>query len=228
MLRPLLTDDARGAGLRGRRQALPPLYTDEGKVSQILRNFISNALKFTERGEVRVTRAAGPASTVVFSVADTGIGIAPEDQRAHLRGVHPGRQARCSSRSRAPAWACRCRASWPSCSAADVDAWTAQPGVGSTFTLTLPRVYPGPRDGDVPPEVQPARSTRRARPVLVVEDDRETLFLYEKYLPGPASRWCRRARSARRAAAGGARAPVGHGAGHHAGGRERAGSCSPS
>ena len=36
---------------------LPPLYTDEAKVSQILRNFISNALKFTERGEIRVTAA---------------------------------------------------------------------------------------------------------------------------------------------------------------------------
>src|SRR5918994_4818987 len=34
---------------------IPPLYTDEGKISQILRNFISNALKFTECGQVRVS-----------------------------------------------------------------------------------------------------------------------------------------------------------------------------
>jgi len=52
-----------------------------GKVAQILRNFISNALKFTERGEVRVSATLAPAGdAVVFSVADTGIGIAPEDQ----------------------------------------------------------------------------------------------------------------------------------------------------
>jgi signal transduction histidine kinase len=58
-----------------------PLYTDEGKVSQILRNFISNALKFTERGEVRVsTRHDEKGGTVTFSVSDTGVGIAREDQ----------------------------------------------------------------------------------------------------------------------------------------------------
>ncbi len=55
-----------------------PMYTDEGKVSQILRNLISNALKFTPSGEVRV-RALKQESAIVFSVADTGIGIAPED-----------------------------------------------------------------------------------------------------------------------------------------------------
>ena len=54
MLRPLLVSDAVALVLRGAR-TLPPLVTDEGKVSQILRNFISNALKFTERGEVRVS-----------------------------------------------------------------------------------------------------------------------------------------------------------------------------
>jgi signal transduction histidine kinase len=55
---------------------LPELYTDEGKVSQILRNFISNALKFTERGSVTVwAELAG--EHVVFCVKDTGIGIHP-------------------------------------------------------------------------------------------------------------------------------------------------------
>lgn len=59
------------------------LRTDEGKLAQILRNFISNALKFTESGTVTVTAKAAPRTfppnTVVFSVKDTGIGIAPEN-----------------------------------------------------------------------------------------------------------------------------------------------------
>jgi signal transduction histidine kinase len=59
--------------------SLPLLYTDESKVAQILRNFISNALKFTERGEVRVSAREGDENMIVFSVADTGIGIAAED-----------------------------------------------------------------------------------------------------------------------------------------------------
>ena len=60
---------------------IPTLQTDEGKVAQILRNFLSNAAKFTERGEIRLAAKAGPGDTVIFSVTDTGIGIAPEDQR---------------------------------------------------------------------------------------------------------------------------------------------------
>ncbi len=55
-----------------------PVYTDDKKLSQILRNFISNALKFTERGEVRVSVARTDAHKVTFSVSDTGIGIASE------------------------------------------------------------------------------------------------------------------------------------------------------
>ena len=54
------------------------LYTDDKKVAQILRNFIANALKFTQHGEVRVRALAGGDEFVVFSVSDTGIGIAPE------------------------------------------------------------------------------------------------------------------------------------------------------
>ena len=54
------------------------LYTDDKKVSQILRNFISNALKFTPEGEVNVSARMVDADHVEFAVTDTGIGIAPE------------------------------------------------------------------------------------------------------------------------------------------------------
>ena len=57
------------------------LYSDDRKLSQILRNFISNALKFTIAGEVRVSAQAGDGF-ITFSVADTGIGIARELQPA--------------------------------------------------------------------------------------------------------------------------------------------------
>jgi len=59
-------------------EGFPRLYGDDHKLSQILRNFISNALKFTQRGEVRVSVRREPDGAVTFSVADTGIGIAPE------------------------------------------------------------------------------------------------------------------------------------------------------
>jgi len=62
---------------------IPSLFTDEGKLTQILRNFISNALKFTDRGEVRISAEVQEDGTAVrFSVSDTGIGIAPELQEA--------------------------------------------------------------------------------------------------------------------------------------------------
>lgn len=57
---------------------LPRLYTDDKKLAQILRNFISNSLKFTTRGEVRVSAQLEDGGCVRFAVSDSGIGIAPE------------------------------------------------------------------------------------------------------------------------------------------------------
>lgn len=57
---------------------LPRLYTDDKKLAQILRNFISNSLKFTTRGEVRVSARLENSTHVRFAVSDTGIGIAPQ------------------------------------------------------------------------------------------------------------------------------------------------------
>jgi signal transduction histidine kinase len=79
MLKPLLPgkdvslvfEDASG---------LPAITTDAGKVSQILRNLISNALKFTDAGEIRVGARLVDAATIEFFVSDTGVGIPAADQ----------------------------------------------------------------------------------------------------------------------------------------------------
>ena len=57
---------------------LPKLYTDDKKLAQILRNFISNALKFTLQGEVRVSARMESAHEIRFAVQDTGLGIPAE------------------------------------------------------------------------------------------------------------------------------------------------------
>jgi len=77
IFRPLLTNPE--VKLSFEEPAGPiEMSSDERKVGQILRNLVSNALKFTERGEVRV-RAERRGEEVAFAVADTGIGIAPKD-----------------------------------------------------------------------------------------------------------------------------------------------------
>jgi len=55
---------------------------DERKIKQVLLNLLSNALKFTPEGGRIDVRAAVSDGMVEVSVADTGVGIAPEDQEA--------------------------------------------------------------------------------------------------------------------------------------------------
>ncbi|KIP86333.1 MULTISPECIES: sensor histidine kinase [unclassified Stenotrophomonas] len=61
---------------------LPMLYTDDKKLAQILRNYVSNALKFTPRGRIVVSAELEGDAAVRFSVRDTGIGIPQEMQAA--------------------------------------------------------------------------------------------------------------------------------------------------
>jgi len=84
MFRPVLTHPDVMLVFEEPRQA-PRLYTDHKKLSQILRNFVSNALKFTVKGEVRVAAVVNDDETITFSVKDTGIGIAKEFQGAIFR-----------------------------------------------------------------------------------------------------------------------------------------------
>ena len=77
MFRPVLTNPEVSLVFEEPQQA-SRLYTDDKKLSQILRNFISNALKFTVKGEVRVTARENADQTITFAVSDTGIGIDPQ------------------------------------------------------------------------------------------------------------------------------------------------------
>lgn len=81
MFKPLLTSDAVSLILEEPHD-VPPIFTDDKKLSQILRNYISNALKFTQKGSVRVSARPEGTDRVTFAVADTGIGIAKEHQGA--------------------------------------------------------------------------------------------------------------------------------------------------
>ncbi len=58
---------------------LPSLVTDETMLVRILRNVLSNAVKFTERGEIRFTAQPGQ-DEIRFVVTDTGIGIPADEQ----------------------------------------------------------------------------------------------------------------------------------------------------
>ena len=56
------------------------IETDPQRLGQILKNLLSNALKFTATGEVSLEVHAVPGDRLVFAVRDTGIGIPPDQQ----------------------------------------------------------------------------------------------------------------------------------------------------
>jgi signal transduction histidine kinase/CheY-like chemotaxis protein len=154
------------------------LDTDRTRLSQIVRNLVSNAIKFTERGEVRV--AAQLADGLLeLTVADTGIGIAEEDRAKIFEEygqIDSELQRRLKGSGLGLPLARRLAHSLGGTLTVD-----SELGQGSKFTLRIP-----PRH-DQAALVQDIveRSKQRASDatsILVVEDDPNTLFLYEKYL----------------------------------------------
>ncbi|HYX33320.1 MAG TPA: sensor histidine kinase [Oligoflexus sp.] len=79
MFRPLAGDRPNVTLTFDDASSLPHMVSDESKVAQILRNFISNALKNTESGEVRVSAHLADDRNMTLSVKDTGVGIPEED-----------------------------------------------------------------------------------------------------------------------------------------------------
>ena len=60
--------------------AATPVRQDAGKLNQILTNLLSNAVKFTPEGGRVVLKAVADGTELVFTVQDTGVGIAPDEQ----------------------------------------------------------------------------------------------------------------------------------------------------
>jgi signal transduction histidine kinase len=142
MLRPLV-EEARVELLFEPSDLVEPFDSDEGKISQILRNFISNALKFTEHGSVRVSATLDARSgTIAFAVADTGIGIGAGNLQLIFEEFsqieHPLQRHSKGTGLGLPL--CR-KLAYLLGGRVDVESTV---GAGSTFTLTLPHRFTPP------------------------------------------------------------------------------------
>lgn len=158
---------------------LPDLVADEGKVTQILRNLISNALKFTTAGEVRVGARFDPEHGLVhFVVKDTGIGIAPRDQarifeefsqienplQRNVKGTGLGLPL--------------------SRSLAELIGGTieleSEIGRGSQFTLTIAATF-------APSDSKPAITRVDRKRVLVIDDDESFRYVFRQIISNDKS-----------------------------------------
>lgn len=139
MFKPILSSDSVSL-IFEEPSGLPPIFTDDKRLSQILRNFISNALKFTVEGDVRISVALEADQRVTFSVKDTGIGIAPE----HLDVIFQDFvqvDAPIQKRLRGTGLGLSLSRRLAILLGGDV-AVTSQVGVGSTFSVTIPTHLP--------------------------------------------------------------------------------------
>ncbi|MFN8067066.1 MAG: ATP-binding protein [Vicinamibacterales bacterium] len=176
MLRPLLVNQSLALVFE-EASGVPPVLSDESKVSQILRNFISNALKYTERGEVRVAaRLNDTGDRIIFSVADTGIGI-PEADIARVFDEFVQIENPLQRRSKGTGLGLPLSRRLAELLGGSIHV-TSTLGVGSTFALELPLVFRDPITAR-PIRIEPGRV-----PVLVVDDSEEEMLIYERALMG--------------------------------------------
>ena len=171
MMRPLAVNDAVALIVEDPQPGLT-IVSDEAKVGQILRNLISNALKFTESGEVRVaTKVVG--SEIQISVSDTGIGIAPQDQERifqEFAQVHGPIQKKVTGTGLGLPLSLKLTHLLGGSLTI-----SSSPGEGSTFTLTLPI-------GDVEEPRQPESGEGQSDSILIIDDEESARYVLRSRL----------------------------------------------
>jgi signal transduction histidine kinase/CheY-like chemotaxis protein len=176
MLKPLLADNSSVELVFVEGDNLPPMRTDEGKVSQILRNFISNAIKFTPQGEIKICAELRGSGTVLFEVTDTGIGI-PEEHLETVFQEFSQIENPLQERYRGTGLGL------PLCRKMALllggKVWVkSEPGRGSSFFVELPIVYKGEADVAGSREEMPAPEFSRPT-VLLIAPDAQTFSLID-------------------------------------------------
>ncbi len=134
LVRP--TAEAKSLALQSElARPLPAAWADRARIRQVLVNLMANAVKFTERGGVTV-RATAVDSWITIAVADTGVGISPEAQ-AYI--FDEFRQADSSTTRRYGGTGLGLAITKRLIALHSGRIWVdSTPGVGSTFTFTLP------------------------------------------------------------------------------------------
>ena len=150
----------------------PSLHTDRQRLEQVLKNLLSNAVKFTEQGDVSLTVSATDEGWVQFTVVDSGIGIAQDQQERIFEAFH---QADGTANRRFGGTGLGLSISRDLTSLlGGTLVVSSTPGEGSTFTLSMPRngmvsaAPPAPRTAA--PSPRPARPAPAPAPVDLIED----------------------------------------------------------
>ncbi len=155
---------------------LPIIRADGTRLRQVILNLLSNAAKFTEEGQVTL-RAWADEEQITISVEDTGIGISPEHQTTIFEEF---RQVDASTTRRTGGTGLGLAISRHFVEMQGGRIWVeSEPGVGSTFTFTLPTTGPAPIAES---ELADLTIDRSLKLILAVEDDEGAISIYKRYL----------------------------------------------
>jgi signal transduction histidine kinase len=117
---------------------LPRVYTDEDRLIQVLTNLLDNALKFTPRGGRVIVQAGEQSDAVWVRVADTGVGIAPEELPYVFQQFYRGDESRPPEKRGMGLGLAICR---EIITAHRGQIWAeSEPNQDTRFTFTLPKV----------------------------------------------------------------------------------------